>query len=293
MVMISIEQLRYVRLGTPDLDRAVDFARRVVGLELVGRDDDQAWFRSDYRDHTLVFTAGDAADQTLGIEVRDQASLGAARAVLEGAGLVATAGDEAGRKARKVKDYITFMSPGGLRIDLALRPLQSGWRYFPARDAGITSFHGVAIRSTDIEGDERLWTAVLSGRVSDWVGDAAYIRIDDRHHRISLHPSTTGGLLEVQFEIEGLDQLMQNGYWLRSAQVKLLHGPGRQPTSGQIFLTFQGVDNVAFGYVAEGEHFAPDQPQRLPRQFAHARSSFCAWSSECAMIEYAAEGELT
>jgi 2,3-dihydroxy-p-cumate/2,3-dihydroxybenzoate 3,4-dioxygenase len=129
--------------------------------------------------------------------------------------------------------------------------------------------------------------------VSDWVGEAAYIRIDDRHHRIALHPSTAGGLLEVQFEIEGLDQLMQNAYWLRSAQVKLLHGPGRQPASDHIFLTFQGVDSVAFGYVAEGERFAPDQPQRLPRQFAHARSSFCAWSSECAMIEYAGEGEPT
>jgi catechol 2,3-dioxygenase-like lactoylglutathione lyase family enzyme len=61
MVMISVEQLRYVRLGTPDLDRAVAFARRIVGLELVGQDDDQAWFRSDYRDHTLVFVAGDPA----------------------------------------------------------------------------------------------------------------------------------------------------------------------------------------------------------------------------------------
>ena len=101
-----------------------------------------------------------------------------------------------------------------------LRPLHSGWRYFPTRDAGVTSFHGVAIRSTDIKGDERLWTAVLSGRVSDWVCEAAYIRIDDRHHRIALHPSTAGGLLEVQFEIEGLDQLMQNAYWLRSAQVQ-------------------------------------------------------------------------
>jgi 2,3-dihydroxy-p-cumate/2,3-dihydroxybenzoate 3,4-dioxygenase len=291
MVMISIEQLRYVRLGTPDLDRAVDFASRVVGLELVGRDDDQAWFRSDYRDHTLVFIAGDQADQTLGIEVRDPAALESARANLEAAGMAAVAGDEAGRKARKVKDYITFMSPGGLRIDLVLRPLYSGWRYFPTRDPGVTGFHGVAIRSTDIEGDQRLWTAVLSGRVSDWVGDAVFIHIDDRHHRIALHPSKTAGLLEVQFEIEGLDQLMQNAYWLRSAQVKLLHGPGRQPASGQLFLTFQGVDSVAFGYVAEGERFAPDQPQRLPRQFAHARSSFCAWSSECAMIEYAGEGE--
>ena len=93
MAMISVEQLRYVRLGTPDLDRAVAFARRIVGLELVGQDDDQAWFRSDYRDHTLVFVAGDPADQTLGIEVRDPASLESAKADLEAAGLVVMAGD--------------------------------------------------------------------------------------------------------------------------------------------------------------------------------------------------------
>jgi 2,3-dihydroxy-p-cumate/2,3-dihydroxybenzoate 3,4-dioxygenase len=112
MVMISIEQLRYVRLGTPDLDRALDFASRVVGLELVGRDDDQAWFRSDYRDHTLVFVAGDEADQTLGIEVRDQASLESARADLEAAGLTAADGDEAGRTARKGQGLRHFHEPG-------------------------------------------------------------------------------------------------------------------------------------------------------------------------------------
>ena len=54
--MIAIEQLRYVRLGTRDLAAAAHFAQRILGLELVEQDDTQAAFRSDFRDHTLVFT---------------------------------------------------------------------------------------------------------------------------------------------------------------------------------------------------------------------------------------------
>ena len=57
--MIEIEQLRYVRLGTRNLPAAVDFAQRILGLQLIERNDEQATFRSDFRDHTLVYEVGD------------------------------------------------------------------------------------------------------------------------------------------------------------------------------------------------------------------------------------------
>jgi 2,3-dihydroxy-p-cumate/2,3-dihydroxybenzoate 3,4-dioxygenase len=284
--MIAIEQLRYVRLGTTDLDGAVAFATRILGLELVGRDAAQAWLRSDFRDHTLVFIAGAASGQALGLEVRDAATLAAAQGALAAAGLAVTPGDAAGCAARRVKDYIAVASPGGLTLELVLRPLHSGWRYVPSRAAGITGLHGVAIRSADIAGDERLWTGLLGGRISDWVGDAVYVGLDEEHHRLSLHPSAAGGILEVRFAVAGLDELMQSAYWLGTAQVRLLHGPGRAPTSGQLFVTFAGPDGVAFSYVAEGERW---RDGRRPRQFAHHRRAFCAWGSECAIGEYAGE----
>ena len=37
--MIAIDHLRYVRLGTRDLPAAVDFAERVLGLQLVDRNE--------------------------------------------------------------------------------------------------------------------------------------------------------------------------------------------------------------------------------------------------------------
>ena len=95
---------------------------------------------------------------------------------------------------------------------------------------------------------------MLSGKVSDWVGDAAYIRFDNAHHRLALHPSSSGGVLAVEFGVESVDQLMQSSYFLQDQQVRIAHGPGRRPASGQMFLTFAGPDGVLFSYVAEGSH---------------------------------------
>src|ERR1700748_1113679 len=73
--MIAIDQLRYVRLGTRDLGASADFAQRILGLALVEKDSTQAAFRSDFRDHTLVFTEDMKPAHTVGFEVRDTETL--------------------------------------------------------------------------------------------------------------------------------------------------------------------------------------------------------------------------
>ena len=65
--MISLKDIRYVRLGTSNLDDAVRYATKVLGLELVRRDRGSAYMRSDSRDHTLVYTSGDAGDHAGGV----------------------------------------------------------------------------------------------------------------------------------------------------------------------------------------------------------------------------------
>jgi 2,3-dihydroxy-p-cumate/2,3-dihydroxybenzoate 3,4-dioxygenase len=281
--MIDIEQLRYVRLGTRDLGGAAQFAQRTLGLELVEQDDTQAAFRSDFRDHTLVFTRDLNAAHTIGLEVRDAEALERAADVLAQGGYEITAGSPEEASRRKVKTFLSFDAKG-VTIDLVVRPLHSGWRYFPSRDAGITGLEAVALRSTSAAKDEALWTKVLSGKVSDWVGDAAYIRFDDAHHRIALHPSTSAGVLAVEFAVETVDQLMQSSYFLQDQQVRMVHGPGRRPASGQMFLTFTGPDGVLFSYVAEGR--TTNWSTHRPRQFARRPRSFCAWGSRSDVPEF-------
>ena len=59
--MILLRDIRYVRLGTRDLDAAARFARDILGLEPAGCDTGARYFRSDNRDHTLVFLKGERA----------------------------------------------------------------------------------------------------------------------------------------------------------------------------------------------------------------------------------------
>ena len=284
--MIQIEQLRYVRLGTPDLDGACDFATRVLGLQPVGRDDDQAWFRSDSRDHTLCYVRGEASEQTLGIELRDGDALARAEQELRAAGLPVARGDPATNAARRVQDHLTVTPEGGPHVDLVVRPLHSGWRYFPSRDAGIAGFHGVALRVRQPAEALAFWTGIMSGQVSDYVGHSAYVRTDAAHHRLTLYESKHSGLMEVQFAVEGIDQLMQDSYWLQAAQVPVAHGPGRRPASQENFISMRGPDGMLFGLVTKGDDVTGSD--HLPRQFRHTAQSFCAWGSRSEVPEWMA-----
>jgi 2,3-dihydroxy-p-cumate/2,3-dihydroxybenzoate 3,4-dioxygenase len=92
--MIAIDQLRYVRLGTRDLAAAVDFGERVLGLQLVGRNESTAYFRSDMRDHSLVFFLGDSTESAVGFEIHGRAQFDAAISELSQHGIEVAVGAE-------------------------------------------------------------------------------------------------------------------------------------------------------------------------------------------------------
>src|SRR5262249_35846770 len=106
--VILIEQFRYVRLGTGNLPAAVDFAQRILGLQLIERSEEQATFRSDFRDHTLVYEAGAPAQQSIGLEVRSEAALESAVAALATHGITATAADAIALRRRKARAMASF-----------------------------------------------------------------------------------------------------------------------------------------------------------------------------------------
>jgi 2,3-dihydroxy-p-cumate/2,3-dihydroxybenzoate 3,4-dioxygenase len=282
--MVALEQLRYVRLVAGDLGRAADFAQRVLGLEPIDRTEELAAFRSDFRDYTLAFATGNRAVQSVGLEVRHSDDLDVALESLRRLGLSAGRGSAEDCALRKVKDMIFFADFSGNRIELVVRPLNSGWRYFPSRDAGITGLADVVLRSVDVEKDLSIWSGVLGAQISDWVGDAAYLRFDEAHHRIVLFPAARPGILSVEYAVEDVNLLMRNYYVLRDLQVAVVHGPGRRPASEQLFLTFAGPNGAHFSFVAEGAVI--DVERHRPRQFPAGPMGLCGWKSECKIAEY-------
>jgi len=278
--LIDLLDIRYVRLGTRDLDAADRFAREVVGLELAREEAGARYYRSDDRDHTLVYFEGDPRDHTAGFELRNAAELEAAAAALSDRGFDVRRGSADAREQRRVHDLISFDDLSGNRIDLVVRPQHSGRRHFPSRDAGITGFSHIGLCSTDAPRDEAFWCGMLGARVSDRIGDAALLRIDTVHHKVALFPTTRSGIQHVNHQVASIDDVMRAWYRLRERGVKIVFGPGRHPTSGAVFLYFEGPDGLVFEYSTGVRHIAPeDEAGYRPRQFPAVPSSFCMWGS--------------
>ncbi|MCW5579906.1 MAG: hypothetical protein KIS72_00985 [Luteimonas sp.] len=278
-----VEHLRYVHLGSRDPAAAARFAEESLGMRTVAGDGGEWLLRSDLRAFTLAFSG--ARTQSVGLQVRDIDALDLVAARLADHGIAARR-DDALAARRWAKALLAFTLPGGADIELVVRPLDKGWRFFPGREIGLAGLADVALRSTCVARDEAVLVEALGMRVADWVGDAAYLGFDDAHHRLSLHPSAATGVLAVEFALDDLDELMQAWYRLRDAGQTPAHGPGRRPASGQAFLTFDGPDEVYFGFVAEGR--TPAAGER-PRQFAPEPASHCAWGSDCRIAEYGAQ----
>ncbi len=277
-----VEQLRYVHLGSRDPEAAARFAEERLGMRIVACEGGEWLLRSDHRAFTLAFSG--TRGQAVGLQVHDAAALDLAAERLAARG-IGIRRDDALAARRQARALLAFTLPGGVDIELVVRPLDKGWRFFPSREIGLAGLADVALRSTRVVEDEALLVEVLGLRVADWVGDAAYLGFDAAHHRIALHPSSATGVLAVEFAVDDLDELMQAWYRLQDVGEQPAHGPGRRPASEQAFLTFDGPDDVYFGLVAEGRCPASGE---LPRQFAPEAGSHCAWGSECRIAEYGA-----
>ena len=285
--MIEPLDIRYVRMGTPDRAAADAFVTTLVGLERVRDEAGALYYRSDQRDHTLVYFDGDPQDHTVGFELRDAAALDAAAAELSNAGLAVQRGSADACEQRRVRDFIAFRDLTGNAIELVIGPQHSGTRHFPSRDAGITGFSHVGLCSRDPQRDERFWTGHLNARVSDRIGDAALLRIDPVHHRVALFPTQRAGVQHINHQVASIDDIMRAWYLLQKRGVRTVFGPGRHPTSGATFLYFEGPDGMVFEYSSGVRLIAQeDEAHYQPRQFPRCNESFCQWGSVPDIAEF-------
>lgn len=292
--MIHLYDIRYLRIGTPDLEAAIDFATKIVGLELVAREGKSAYFRSDRlkgigdtRDHTLVYFEGNPSDHTSAFDILNRDDLDRIGAELENAGHPVHYGTPEECERRRVRQFIGFSDPTGNKHEIVVRPYYSGPRHFPSRDAGITHFSHIGLRTSDAARDEAFWTRLLNARVSDWIGDAPLLRINTIHHTLALFPSTYPGVQHINHQVEEFDDIMRSYYFLREKGVRIVFGPGRHATSSACFLYFEGPDGMVYEYSVGVKHIMPaDEAAYRPRQFPFAAESFCVWGSKPDIPEF-------
>jgi 2,3-dihydroxy-p-cumate/2,3-dihydroxybenzoate 3,4-dioxygenase len=283
--MIKLADVSYVRLGTRDLEGATHFATEYLGLDVAERAKGSVYFKSDEREHTLCYFEGDPGDQVVCFEVEEQFHLDEAAAQLESLGHPVRRGTASEAALRKVHDFIAFRDPTGNPIELAWRPAYSGRRYHGARDAGITGFSHVGLCSSDLARDEAFWTKVTNAQVSDRIGDAPLLRIDEVHHTIALFPSPKAGIQHINHQVETGDDIMRSHQFLKDRQVRMVFGPGRHPTSSAKFLYFEGPEGMVFEY-SSGVREIADELLWRERQFMFEPKGFCKWGAKPNIAEF-------
>jgi 2,3-dihydroxy-p-cumate/2,3-dihydroxybenzoate 3,4-dioxygenase len=283
--MIALHDIRYVRIGTADMDHAVKFATRMLGLELAERDSGAAYLRSDDRDHTLVYLDAPINQHTVGFELRTQDELDAAAVELEAAGFPVKVGTASECDQRRVNAFVSFREPSGTTVDLVAKPWHSGRHYAPSRPAGITGFSHIGLYTQSAARDERFWTHTCNARVSDWIGDAPLLRIDAVHHKMALFPANRSGVQHINHQVAAIDDVMRSYYLLRESGVHIRFGPGRHPTSGAMFLYFEGPDGMTYEF-STGVRMIDDEVKYQPRKFPFKSTSFCAWGSKPDIPEF-------
>ncbi|MBN8482023.1 MAG: VOC family protein [Xanthomonadales bacterium] len=276
--MIHLRDVCYVRLGTRDLDGASRYATTILGLEEADRRNGAAYFKSDQREHTLCYFEGDPADQTVAFEVDARAELEAAAGELERIGHAVQRGSTGEADERRVREFIAFRDPTGNRIELAWRPQLGARRYHGTRDAGITGFSHVGLCSTDVARDELFWTSVSNARVSDRIGDAPLLRIDEIHHKIALFPTTRAGIQHINHQVGSADDVQRSYHFVRGHGIPVVFGPGRHPTSSARFLYFEGPDGMVYEY-SSGVRSIADELLYRERQFEFGPKGFCEWGA--------------
>ena len=283
---IDLHDVCYVRLGTRDLAGTVRFMDEIVGLDNAGRDRRAAYFKSDQRHHTLCWFEGDPADQTFGIELRDPGKLDRVAGVLDNLGFKPRLGTKEEAEQRRCRSFVNFKDPTGNSIDIVARPWHSGVPYHGTRNAGITGFNHVGLRTSDAPRDIKFWTEICSARVSDYIAESALLRIATGHHSIAMFPSKAAGIQHINHQVATIDDVMRSYYFLAEKGVKIVWGPGRHLASTAMFLYFRGPENMTFEYSSGLRHIMPeDEATYRPRQLPWEQWSLCVWGSSPAGIE--------
>ena len=120
--------------------------------------------------------------------------------------------------------------------------------------------------------------------LSDRIGDAALLRIDEVHHSIALFPTDRAGIQHINHQVETADDVMRSLHFLNQRRVNITFGPGRHPSSSAKFLYFEGPDGMTFEY-SSGVRSIADESHR-ERQLRYDPKGFCEWGAKPQIKEF-------
>ena len=251
-----VTRMGHMGLRVPDLDRAVDFQREVLGMVETERTAGAAYLTCNERHHELILIADPLRRgyDHIGLEVPDADALEAARRSVPRAG---------GRLLGDVYDG----EPG---IDRALRVEGPGghvFKLFCGMETGEglepgdrpVKFEHASVKTPRVGRLERFLRDALGLRFSDRMGPlASWWHCDADHHGVAIVMAPKNELSHYAFTFEDLGAMGRVADRLkRHRDQKLIWGPSRHGPGNNHFMYFHDNDGAMIEVCSELAQMRP------------------------------------
>lgn len=271
--MIGVKQIGCATFETPDLERAIAYYTKYLGLTEVQRDGKTVFLACPSDFHSVILKQGSAADvTTLTLQLAPDADLEAFAAQTSAKGVNVRRRSDA---APNTPVTLTVTDPSGLDVDLIATRIPTEKRpdnhgVMP-RKLGHTAFF-----TPDIQATVKFYSDVLGFRVSDWIGDFfVFMRCNPDHHTVNFLTGPKRGLHHIAFELNDWNHVKEACDLLPHHDLDLIWGPGRHGPGHNIYtyhfnpdgFTIEMFTELDIMSCEENGYFDPrpwhnDRPQR-------------------------------
>jgi catechol-2,3-dioxygenase len=284
--MIRVRKIAHASYEVPDVEQQTEYYTNVLGMTLVGEDNDTTFLANTIDHHSVVLREGSQAQCVrIAFQIGEGDDLDAFEKQVQGHGIKTQRKKD---PEPSISELITFEDPKGTVIEVFKRADFSHQK-FQANGIVPHKLGHVAFHVTDVKHTTKFYCDVLGFRESDWMGDFfSFLRCGPDHHTINLVETGSNRHFHTAFELRdwghiqtACDFLSVNGY-------KLIWGPGRhgighnlftyhRSPAGLITELFAELDrmNEELGYF-EPRPWHRDNPQR-PKVWAKDPDASNLW----------------
>jgi len=282
--MIKVSRIGHATFETPDLDKASDYYKHVIGLSPAGRDGNRAFFASRIGQLTIELVKGTQSRcSKLSFEVPPDSDFAAFGKTLQGHGIKSGIKSDAAPGTPKV---LSFQDPKGTTIEL-FHEWSSLGDHDEVVGVGALKLGHVAFAVQDPKAMADFYGEVLGFRVSDWIGDFfVFMRCNADHHAINFITAPVTNMHHIAFELRDFSHMQNACDLLGHKEMQIIWGPARLGPGHNVATFHRNTDDWVVEFYAELDqmkseelgYFDPrpwhrDRPQR-PKVWPRERAAF-------------------
>lgn len=279
---IRYEELGYVCLNVSDLDQSVAFYVDIVGLNLISRSGDTAYFGLSDDRVRVALTQGTSGFKRVGWKLENEESFGIAAERFERSALgMEVVSDEECELFGNARAFRIRQPHTGATFEFCLPDRARAYKRFQRKTA-IERLGHVALAAPDFDGFESWMNEVCNFEVSDRVGGrSSLMRCPPNpfHHSFGVAFGQTPRFHHLNFMVRSLDDVGQAYNRMKAHGARVVFGPGRHPTSNSVFLYFLDPDDLTLEF-SQGMELFPEGVGRLPREMPNRLESLDAWGGK-------------